>query len=130
MKKVMVFGSFDILHPGHLDFFKQAKRYGDYLVVVVARDLTIKKLKGKLPSFNEKRRLAKIEVTGIADKVIPGKLKDYYKVIKEQKPAIICLGYDQKYFVADLKKKFQDLKIVRLKSYKPEIYKSSKIRNK
>ena len=45
MKKVMVFGTFDGLHEGHLDFFRQAREYGDYLIVAVARDVNVKKIK-------------------------------------------------------------------------------------
>jgi len=47
MKKVMCFGAFDGLHPGHLDFFRQAKRYGDFLIVSVGSFSTnIKSLTG------------------------------------------------------------------------------------
>ena len=41
----MLFGTFDGLHEGHFDLFRQAKKYGDYLVVVVARDVNVKKIK-------------------------------------------------------------------------------------
>ena len=43
MKKVMTFGSFDVLHKGHEHYLKEAKSYGDYLIVVVARDENILK---------------------------------------------------------------------------------------
>ena len=48
MKKVIVFGTFDILHQGHLDFFRQAKQYGDYLIVAVAHDENVKKSRPKI----------------------------------------------------------------------------------
>ncbi|MBU0625913.1 adenylyltransferase/cytidyltransferase family protein [Patescibacteria group bacterium] len=44
-KKVMLFGTFDILHPGHEYVFSQAKNYGDCVMVVLARDVTVKKVK-------------------------------------------------------------------------------------
>ena len=47
MKKVMCAGTFDIVHKGHIYFLEQAKKFGDYLVVVVARDSTSEKNKGK-----------------------------------------------------------------------------------
>ena len=128
MIKVMVLGTFDVLHPGHLDFFKQAKKFGDYLIIVVARDKTVKKIKGKLPTLDEKQRLAVIRKQGIADKVILGHLKDPYFFVKKEKPDVICLGYDQISFTAGLSRKFSKIKIIRLKSYKPEIYKSSKLK--
>ena len=51
IKKVMIFGTFDKFHPGHINFLKQSEQYGDYLIVVVARDITVKKLKGKMPYY-------------------------------------------------------------------------------
>ncbi|OGY44245.1 MAG: hypothetical protein A2731_03440 [Candidatus Buchananbacteria bacterium RIFCSPHIGHO2_01_FULL_39_8] len=125
MKKVMIFGTFDILHPGHLSFFKQAKKYGDYLIVSVARDINVKKIKGKLPRNNEGKRLNQVKAAGIANKVILGHLKDPYDMIIRINPDVICLGYDQQRFTEKLAEFFPKIKIVRLKPYKPEIYKSS-----
>ena len=47
MKKVILFGTFDIFHKGHKNFLEQAQEFGDYLIVVIARDKTVKKIKGK-----------------------------------------------------------------------------------
>jgi len=131
-KRVMVFGTFDILHLGHLNFLKQAKKYGDYLIVVVGRDRTVEKVKGRLPKHNEKERVKQIEKTGLTDKVVLGYLKDHYKIIQEHKPDLICLGYDQNFFADGLpealKKLELKIKIIRLKPYKPQIYKTSKLR--
>lgn len=123
MKKIMVFGTYDVLHKGHLDFFKQARKYGDYLIVVVGRDKTVKKIKGRFPRRRECRRLA--ELIPYADKVVLGSLKDRYAAIKKYKPDIICLGYDQEADIENLKK-FK-IQIKRLKSYMPHKYKSSKL---
>ena len=46
MVTVMAFGTFDVLHPGHHFYLEQARKLGDNLVVVVARDANVKKLKG------------------------------------------------------------------------------------
>lgn len=133
--KVMVFGTFDGLHPGHLNFFKQARRLGEKLVIVVARDANVKKIKGCLPRLGEGERLAEVrqwcrdEASPRLGKIILGDLKDPYLVIKKEKPEVIALGYDQKSFDLDLKKKFPGIKIVRLKPYKSKIYKSSLIKN-
>ncbi len=123
----MVFGTFDLLHHGHLNFFRQALRYGKKLTVVVARDKNVKKIKGQPPKFKEKQRLNNIRGVKLADKVILGDLRDPYRVIKKEKPEIICLGYDQKEFTKDLRNLFPRIRIIRLKSYKPNIYKSSKL---
>ncbi|MFC1644887.1 adenylyltransferase/cytidyltransferase family protein [Patescibacteria group bacterium] len=133
MKKVMVFGTFDIFHKGHIHFLRQAKTFGDYLIVVVARDKTVKELKGNSVLHNEEYRKAQIEKSKLADKVILGSLGDKYQVIRELTPDVICLGYDQTFYVEELSDKLVNLglsgaRIERLKSYMPEKYKSSKLR--
>ncbi len=130
MKKVLAFGTFDILHPGHEHVLNAAKKLGDQLIVVIARDATVLKIKGRNPVFNEKTRLKNLKKLNIADKVRLGGLGNKYQVIIDEKPDVIALGYDQKFFVDDLKN-FVDkhVKIVRLKSYKPKIHKSSKLRS-
>lgn len=132
-KKVMVFGTFDILHPGHLDYFRQAKEYGDHLTVVVAHDETVKSIKGKYPVNKQSERVAEIEKQKVADEVMVAQSEgDRLQVVREQKPAVICLGYDQREFVEELKRYIEDsgekIKIVRAQSYKPEKYKSSKLK--
>lgn len=133
-KKVMVFGTFDIFHLGHRSFLRQAKENGDYLTVVVARDKTVKSVKKQDTKNKEQARLENVQKSMLADKVVLGSLGDKYEVIKKYKPDVICLGYDQKFFIKNLKSKLKDFglvetEVVRLKSYKPEIYKSSKLRN-
>jgi|SRR3990167_6903272 len=134
MKKVMVMGTFDLLHKGHLHLLKEAKKKGDYLVVLIARDATVKKVKGRKPYRSEKRRLTDVKNSGIADKVILGNLKDKYSALIKEKSDIICLGYDQKFFTDSLPEKLRkrgiNPKIIRLKAFKPQIYKTSKIAKK
>lgn len=128
MKKVMIFGTFDILHPGHTHFIKEAKEYGDYLVIVVARDKTVAELK-KHPTINkENTRKTNLEQLGLADKVILGEEGDKYAVIRREKPDIIALGYDQKFYIDELEDQIDDhVQIVRLSPFRPDIYKSSKL---
>jgi len=132
MNTVMAFGTFDLLHPGHISFLKQAKNHGS-LVVIIARDRTINQVKGKLPQQSEKQRLEAILSLKLADKVVMGSLSDKYAAIKKYKPDIIALGYDQTYFTEQLKDKIKKLKlntkIIRLKSLKPNKYKTSIIIN-
>ena len=129
MSKVMVFGTFDIIHPGHLYLFEEAKKLGDTLTVIVARDQTVLEVKGRAVQNDENTRLKNIENLHIADKVILGNLADKYQVIKEEKPEIIALGYDQRAFVDSLNEILDSkTKIVRLKPFKEDIYKSSKFR--
>jgi len=123
-KVVMVFGAFDILHKGHLNYFDQARKYGDYLIAIIARDKTILEFKGEEPINNEKVRQK--NVGKYVDKAILGHRTDRHLVIRKNKPDHICLGYDQMSFDKGLKK-FK-IPITRLKAYKPHIYKSSKLR--
>lgn len=127
MTRVMVFGTFDIFHPGHKNFLEQAKKFGHHLTVIIARDRTVKEVKGKLPKNKENVRLKKVQLSGLALEVILGNLSDKYAVIRKHKPDVIALGYDQRNFTRDLAKTFPKVKIVKLKAFKPEVYKSSLI---
>lgn len=105
---------------------KEAREYGDYLIVVVARDNVVCEVKGKMPKNNENTRLENMKKLNLADKVRLGCLEDKYEAITEEKPDVIALGYDQKVFVDNLVKVIDDnVQIVRLQPYMPEIYKSS-----
>jgi len=129
MKKILVFGTFDGLHPGHINFFEQAKALGDHLTAVVARDITVNNVKGAFPKRSELLRLKAVKQCEIVDETILGNLGDPYVIIKKIKPDIIALGYDQNSFSAGLpefiKKENLNIEIVRLKACKPEVHKSS-----
>lgn len=130
---VMVFGTFDYLHAGHENLFNQARKLGTEIIAVIARDKTVKNIKGESPDHNEKDRMKILKETLWADKVILGDLKDKTKVIKIYRPDIIALGYDQFAFTYNLEKLIIDLKldtkIERLLPYRPDMYKSSLIKN-
>lgn len=131
-KIVMAFGTFDYFHAGHEDYLKQAKALGDQLVVVVARDETVRKVKGQNPTHSERQRLKEVSNCIHVDKATLGNSDDKYKVIKKYKPDILALGYDQFVFTYGLKTLFikegLNTKIVRLKSFEPKTFKSSIIR--
>src|SRR3989344_8206300 len=130
MKKVMVFGAFDWLHPGHLDFFKQAKKYGDFLVVSVGRNVNVKKIKGKEPLFDEEERLELVSNLKIVDKAVLGAVHEFIEHIKMEAPDIICLGYDQWAKEDEVKKELgkaglSNCEVIRLKPYKEGTSKST-----
>ena len=75
MTSVICFGTFDHLHPGHLNYFQQAKELGDYLIVIVARD----KNTNRETTFNEEERLAEVKKQEVVDEAILGDLEDKYK---------------------------------------------------
>jgi len=124
----MVFGVFDLLHEGHISFLKQAKNKGHFLIVSVARDANVKKIKGRKPVWSERKRAQALRSLPFVDKVVLGGLYNPLPHIRKEKPDIIALGYDQKPYVAKVQLK-QIAKIVRLKGYKPGIYKSSYFRH-
>ena len=128
----MVFGTYDYLHAGHENLFKQARKLGDEIICIIARDKTVKTIKGFLPDHDEKTRLKNLKDTEWADKIILGFHKDKNKVIRIYKPDTIALGYDQFAFTYQLEKLIIDLgldtNIVRLKPYRPNVYKSSIIK--
>lgn len=134
MKVVMAFGTFDIFHLGHQSYLKQAKKLGDYLIVVVARDKTVFGIKKQQTENGEQERLKVIKNSDLADESMLGNLKDKYWVIKKFRPDIIALGYDQKVNLRELKEKLTEFnlktKIIRLKSHKPKFYKSSKLKRR
>jgi len=126
-RKVLVFGTFDGLHLGHLNFLRQARKQGDYLIAVIARDNNVKKIKGHWPKQNEKLRRQNMQKIKMVNQVILGEknYKNRSKIIQKIKPQTICLGYDQPV----LRLKNKQIKIIRLRPYKKEKYKSSILRN-
>ena len=132
--KVLVFGTYDILHKGHLFFLKKAKSFGKELFVVVALDETVLKLKKRLPKNNELKRVENIKKLNFVDDAILGNKDDKYKVIEELNPNVIVLGYDQFSFTSGLEVELENrgliVKIIRInESLNPKKYKSSILRN-
>ena len=134
--KIMVFGTFDGLHKGHLNFFKQAKKLTEnpFLIVSIGRDKNVFKIKGKYPDKNEKQRKILVSKCNLVDKVVLAGIKDHIFHIAKMRPHIIALGYDQKAYVKNLKKDLKNkgvsVKIVRLKPYKENIYKNHLLKMK
>lgn len=133
MKRIIAFGTFDIFHPGHISFLKQAKKIGNYLLIVVARDQNTLKVKGKLPRNDEKIRLRVVRRAKIANKVILGSVTgNYFRTLRTNKIDLIALGYDQKPTIFLLKKTLRKhrlarVEIKRLRAYNPNKFKSSKL---
>ncbi|MEM0078078.1 MAG: adenylyltransferase/cytidyltransferase family protein [Thermoplasmata archaeon] len=120
MVRVMASGVFDILHPGHIFFLEEAKKLGNELVVVVARDSTARKLKHQ-PIMNEDVRLKMVTALKPVDIAILGHEDDIFKTVEEIRPDIIVLGYDQnfdeKYIEEECKKRGLKVTVIRLPKY-------------
>ncbi len=123
---VMNFWTFDIFHPGHKFFLFESRKYGDKLITIIARDENVEKLKWSFPKNSEDERLKEIEKSKIPDKVLLWDKKNPLKWIDFYKPRIIALWYDQVWFSKLLHDR--SIEIIRIWSYKKEIYKSSKIK--
>lgn len=121
MVKVMATGTFDLLHMGHIYYLKEAKKLGDKLVVVVATDSTVRKLKHE-PVNPEEIRLDLIKEVKVVDEAYLGYEDDMYSIVEEIKPDIIALGYDQIHdentIKSELQKRKLNAKIIRLSEYK------------
>jgi len=98
-KIVLATGAFDLLHYGHYRFLEEAKKSGgknSKLIVIIARDKTIKKRKGKQPILPEDQRRALVEALKPVDQAILGyEEMNVEAVIRKIKPDIIAVGYDQ-----------------------------------
>lgn len=98
-KIVLASGVFDLLHIGHVRFLEEAKKLGGEnakLIVIIARDSTVEKTKGRKPIMSEDQRCALVESLKVVDEAILGhKQFEIGEVIEEIKPDIIALGYDQ-----------------------------------
>jgi FAD synthetase len=134
LTRILIFGTFDMVHPGHSHLFAQARKLCPkntecYLIVSLARDKNVKRIKGKLPENSEKKRLTNIKALPYVDKAVLGALGDHIPPIVRLQPDIIALGYDQKAYVSGLRAQLKAAgispRIIRLKPHKPHIYKTS-----
>jgi FAD synthetase len=128
----MAFGTFDIVHEGHIAYLKEAKKLGDYLIVVVARDENVLRIKGKKPLHNEKERLAAVKKLGFVDEAVLGDREmRKWEIIQKQRPTVIALGYDQWKTEVSLGQELSNLglhpMVVRMKPFQPEKFKTSKL---
>ena len=127
----MCFGTFDILHLGHVHYFQQAKQHGDHLTVVIARDATKQKQQKNI-LFSEQERLQLVQSLKVVDEAVLGNSDDHFKIIAEKKPNLVCLGYDQAISESVVEEKLRSLgvkaKVLRMQPYKEERQKSSKLR--
>jgi len=108
-KKVLVGGVFDILHPGHIYFLKKAAEYGK-VYVVVARDSTVVREKGKKPVFDEKTRVEVLNsIKWVYEAFLGEDPPNFRKVLEKVRPDIVFLGPDQTGLVEPTKKGIKEL---------------------
>ena len=124
-KIVLAGGVFDIIHPGHIHTLTAAKALGDVLVVAIATDKTAQKMKKMKPLHDQELRCELVSSLSMVDEAIVGHEEDIFETVKEVKPDIIALGYDQIHqekFISDGCKQISlDIEIVRLESPIPKL---------
>jgi FAD synthetase len=131
MKTVLVFGTFDLMHPGHVSFLRQARKKGDRLVVSVARDRFVEIQKGRSPVHGEDERLRRVLDSGLVDEaVLSDEEAGSYGVVRRYAPQVICFGHDQRALESHLKNWLTDRRIhaetYTLEAYRPDRYKTSR----
>jgi len=138
-KIVLASGVFDLLHLGHVKFLEEAKKAGGKnaeLIVIIARDSTVKKTKGRKPIMPENQRCALVESLKVVDEAMLGfENFDIADVINRIKPDVIALGYDQaamEKLVCDYVNKHNlRIKVVQVGKFEEdELNSSSKIRQR
>jgi FAD synthetase len=138
-KIVLASGVFDLMHLGHVRFLEEAKKAGGpnaELVVIIARDSTVKSRKGEKPIMPENQRCALVASLRVVDEAILGYEKfDVAKVVEKIKPDVVAFGYDQEGMertVRDyVKQHALKIKVVRVGKFSSdELDSSSKIKQR
>jgi len=124
MKKIATFGVFDIVHFGHVRFLERCKGLvnNSELIVVLSRDSTVLREKGKKPLMSEEERRYIIQSLKPVDKAILGyEGTDKLRIVEDIKPDIIVLGYNQSFNEKKLEKEIKNrgvkIQVMRLKKY-------------
>ena len=132
-KKILFFGVFDGLHNGHRYFINQCRKLGGFLIAVVTPDQAVKKLKGRPSKQNQEARIKSLGESGLVDEIILGDKKlNSWDILKNTKPQVVAVGYDQKKLKQALEKVQEkyNFKIVQVDGLKPETYSSSLLNGK
>lgn len=138
-KVVLTSGTFDLLHYGHVKYLEEAKKIGGKnaeLIVIVARDSTVKKRKGRKTVMPEDQRRSLVEALKVVDAAILGYEDfDMIKVVEKTNPDIIAVGHDQSDIEREVRKalvkKGIAIQVVRVGRFgKDELNSSSKIKRK
>jgi FAD synthetase len=134
MKRIIAFGAFDPLHDGHRDFFRQARALGDHLIVIVARDSSIQKRKGRIPFQSETARLTAVQQEPLVSEARLGNEgTSPFEILSQLEFEVVALGYDQQPPEEVIRRELdargkQSVTVVRLQPFAPEQFKSTLLR--
>jgi len=121
--RVLVFGTFDRLHPGHRFLLECASSRGE-LHVVVARDANVLRFKGRPPEESEDVRAEAIRRFFPSATVMLGDPDDFLSPVRSVRPDLILLGYDQQLPPGVTDADFP-CPVERLPAFEPHLHKSS-----
>lgn len=130
MNRVLIFGTFDILHPGHISLIQKAKEYGEVHAVVALYEMVVA-IKGRVPMHSVYQRKRSLEQYGLVAHA--GDMYDRLRVFREVEPQTVVLGHDQIIFVDQLKSYIEKnnlaTKIIVHPAFHQELFRSSKIQH-
>lgn len=121
--RVLTFGTFDRLHPGHRAYLGQAQMRGD-LTIVVARDGHVRQIKGHGPAQHEEERAEALKKAFPKATVVLGDSMDFTKPLRDFSPDLVILGYDQK-LPPGVRLEDFPCPVERAEPFEPERFKSS-----
>lgn len=94
MKRVLTYGTFDLLHFGHIEILRRAKKLGDYLIVAVSTD-EFNEIKGKKAYHNYESRKKMLEAIRYVDLIIPeNDWKQKRNDVIDYKVDVVVMGSD------------------------------------
>ena len=128
MRRVVATGTFDLLHPGHLWYLQESAALGDELFVIVARDSNVRHK--PRPIIPEDQRLLMVQALKGVTRAVLGDRDDMFRPIREIRPDIITLGFNQ-HFQEErlrnaLKERGLDIRVVRIGEYAGSPYTRSR----
>jgi len=130
-KTVLIFGVFDLLHPGHVAFVREAAKHGEVTVVVTPDERVVAE-KGRPPFFSENERLAMVTALKGVTNAELGDKGARWTVVSRLAPDVICVGHDQDAthpkFLAQVAGLRKPPKIVRVDGHDVGKYSSSKLK--
>lgn len=129
MRRIVATGTFDILHTGHLYYLEESRRLGDELSVIVARDANVKHK--PRPIIPEDQRLKMVAALKPVDHAVLGDLHDMFRPVREIRPAVITIGFNQHFDEEKLRKDLSTqgipAEVVRIGKYTGDTYCSSSL---
>jgi len=112
-------GTFDLLHPGHIYYLEESGKLGDELFVIVARDANVRHK--PRPVIPEDQRRCIVAALRVVDHAVLGDPTDMFRPIREIRPDIITIGFNQHFdtevLVRQLAEQSLDARVVRINRY-------------